>query len=93
MALLDGAPPWEESGEMAPLEGWPPAGGLAGVMSAVGDDSCSSADTAHPPIGAFGLAPQKTWVPTIPIKWTKIMFKTIDFAVAVPTPTGPPLAL
>src|SRR6185437_1039220 len=47
----------------------------------------------QPPIGAFGFAPQKIWVPSIPIKWTKIMFKTIDLAVAVPTPTGPPLAL
>ena len=47
----------------------------------------------QPPIGARGLAPQKTWVPSIPIRCTSTMLSTIDFAVAVPTPTGPPLAL
>jgi hypothetical protein len=47
----------------------------------------------QPPIGARGLAPQKTWVPSIPMRWTSTMFSTIDFAVAVPTPTGPPLAV
>jgi hypothetical protein len=29
----------------------------------------------------------------MPMMCTETMFKTIDFAVAVPTPTGPPLAL
>jgi hypothetical protein len=29
----------------------------------------------------------------MPMMWTKTMFKTIDFAVAVPTPTGPPEAV
>ena len=48
---------------------------------------------AHPPIGARGLAPQKSWVPSIPMRCTSTMFRTIDFAVAVPTPTGPPPAL
>ena len=38
---------------------------------------------AHPPIGALGLAPQKTRVPIIPMMCTKTMFKTIDLAVAV----------
>ena len=47
----------------------------------------------QPPIGARGLAPQKTSVPIIPMMWTKTMFRTIDFAVAVPTPTGPPEAV
>ena len=47
----------------------------------------------HPPIGARGLAPQKTWVPSIPMRCTSTMFTTIDLAVAVPTPTGPPPAL
>ena len=47
----------------------------------------------QPPIGARGLAPQKTCVPSIPMRCTSTMFNTIDFAVAVPTPTGPPLAL
>ncbi len=47
----------------------------------------------HPPIGARGLAPQKTCVPSMPIRCTSTMLSTIDFAVAVPTPTGPPLAV
>src|SRR3954468_5091370 len=48
---------------------------------------------AHPPIGARGFAPQNSWVPSIPMRCTSTMFITIDFAVAVPPPTGPPLAL
>ena len=59
--------------------------------------SCASAGRssaiAQPPIGARGLAPQKTCVPSIPMMCTNTRFSTIDFAVAVPTPTGPPLAL
>ena len=47
----------------------------------------------QPPIGALGLAPQKIRVPSIPMMWTKTMLSTIDFAVAVPTPTGPPDAV
>jgi len=47
----------------------------------------------HPPIGARGLAPQKTCVPSIPMRCTSTMLRTIDLAVAVPTPTGPPPAL
>ncbi len=47
----------------------------------------------YPPIGARGFAPQKTWVPSIPMRCTRMMLSTIDLAVAVPTPTGPPLAL
>jgi hypothetical protein len=46
----------------------------------------------QPPMGARGLAPQKTCVPSIPMRWMRTMFTTIDFAVAVPTPTGPPPA-
>ena len=47
----------------------------------------------HPPMGALGLEPQKICVPTIPTTCTRTVFSTIDFAVAVPTPTGPPDAL
>jgi hypothetical protein len=47
----------------------------------------------HPPIGAFGLKPQNTCVPSIPIRCTPTVLKTIDLAVAVPTPTGPPDAV
>ena len=47
----------------------------------------------QPPIGNRGLAPQKTTVPSIPRMWTAMMLKTIDLAVAVPTPTGPPEAV
>ena len=48
---------------------------------------------AQPPIGARALAPQKICVPSMPIMCTSTMFSTIDLAVALPTPTGPPLAL
>jgi hypothetical protein len=48
---------------------------------------------SYPPIGALGFAPQKTTVPSMPMMWTATMLKTIDFAVAVPTPTGPPEAV
>jgi hypothetical protein len=47
----------------------------------------------HPPMGALGFAPQKTRVPIIPMMCTRTMLSTIDFAVAVPTPTGPPEAV
>ena len=47
----------------------------------------------QPPIGARGLAPQKTTVPSMPMMWTRMMLTTIDCAVAVPTPTGPPEAV
>ena len=47
----------------------------------------------QPPMGARGFAPQKIWVPSMPIRCTSTMLSTIDFAVAVPTPTGPPLAV
>ena len=50
-------------------------------------------DHAHPPIGARGLPPQKICVPSIPIMCTRTMLRTIDLAVALPTPTGPPLAV
>ena len=43
--------------------------------------------------GLVGFAPQKSCVPSIPMRCTSTMFSTIDFAVAVPTPTGPPPAL
>jgi hypothetical protein len=48
---------------------------------------------SYPPMGAFGLKPQKICVVTIPIRCTATVLKTIDFAVAVPTPTGPPDAV
>ena len=57
--------------------------------------SCLDGHPGHcqPPIGARGFAPQNTSVPIIPIRCTKTMLRTIDFAVAVPTPTGPPEAV
>ena len=36
---------------------------------------------------------QKSAVPVMPTSWTITVFSTIDLAVAVPTPTGPPLAV
>ena len=47
----------------------------------------------HPPIGALGLAPQNNCVPSIATTCTPTMLTIIDFAVATPTPTGPPLAV
>src|SRR5207248_9961314 len=47
----------------------------------------------YPPIGALGFAPQKSCVPSMLTKCTPTMVRTIDWAVALPTPTGPPLAL
>src|SRR5436305_6046996 len=47
----------------------------------------------QPPIGARGLAPQKIWVQIIPIRCMATILSTIDFAVAAPTPTGPPPAV
>src|SRR3954469_18875427 len=44
----------------------------------------------HPPMGARGFAPQKSCVPSAPMRWTRTRLRTIDLAVAVPTPTGPP---
>ena len=55
--------------------------------------ACRCLRSSHPPMGARGFAPQNTWVPSMPIRWTSTMLRTIDFAVAVPTPTGPPLAV
>src|SRR3954451_14221561 len=55
--------------------------------------TCSPAPFPHPPIGALGFAPQKTRVPNIEMTWTRTMLSTIDVAVAVPTPTGPPDAV
>ena len=66
----------------APRSG--PAGRAAAQVAAGAD---------HPPIGALGFEPQKICVPTIPTMCTSTVFSTIDFAVAVPTPTGPPEAL
>src|SRR5947209_16725461 len=58
------------------------------------DDRDGLGERAHgqPPIGALGFAPQNTCVPSIPMRWTRTMLRTIDLAVAVPTPTGPPEA-
>src|SRR6476620_10661284 len=47
----------------------------------------------QPPMGAREFAPQNSCVPSMPMMSTITMLTTIDFAVAVPTPTGPPLAL
>ena len=46
----------------------------------------------QPPIGARGLPPQKIWVVSRPMRWMPTMLATIAFAVARPTPTGPPPA-
>jgi hypothetical protein len=54
--------------------------------------SCESPG-GYPPMGALGFAPQKTWLPIMPIRCTSTMFKIIDLAVACPTPTGPPEAV
>ena len=40
--------------------------------------------------GLVGWSPRRS-VPTIPTRCTSTVFSTIDFAVAVPTPTGPPV--
>lgn len=56
-------------------------------------ESAGCPDGCYPPIGARGLVPQKTSVPSIPMIATSTRFRAIDFAVAVPTPTGPPLAV
>jgi hypothetical protein len=58
-----------------------------------GDGTIEDGGHSQPPMGARGFAPQKTCVPNIPMRCTRTMLSTIDFAVAVPTPTGPPLAL
>ena len=47
----------------------------------------------QPPIGARGLAPQNSCVPSMPMMCTETRLTTIDLAVATPTPTGPPLAV
>ncbi len=58
-----------------------------------GSDRRGGAAEPQPPIGARGFAPQKTTVPSMPMMWTRMMLTTIDWAVAVPTPTGPPEAV
>src|SRR5690348_7236513 len=69
---------------------WPPpgSGGRGPPECVVVPDVAT-----YPPMGARGLAPQKIWVPSMPMRCTSTMFRTIDLAVAVPTPTGPPDAL
>src|SRR6185503_20886836 len=67
--------------------------GVRALVSHLCRSSSSVRRQGQPPIGALGLAPQKTRVPIIPITCTRTMFKTIDLAVAVPTPTGPPEAV
>src|SRR5208283_960409 len=69
------------------LQGHPRRSWLVGLLRSV------LLAHAHPPIGALAFPPQKTWVPNMPIRWIRIRLSTIDFAVARPTPTGPPLAL
>jgi len=53
----------------------------------------TSDGSAQPPIGARGFAPQNTCDPIMPIRCTSTMLRIIDFAVAQPTPTGPPEAV
>ena len=68
---------------------------LVVVRPALAADQRGVAVLGHgqPPIGARGFAPQKIWVPSMPMRCTSTMLSTIDLAVAVPTPTGPPDAL
>ena len=40
-----------------------------------------------------GLSPRRSGCRPCPTRCTITVFSTIDFAVAVPTPTGPPLAV
>lgn len=47
----------------------------------------------YPPMGARGFWPQKICVPSAAINCTSTRLSTIDLAVALPTPTGPPSAL
>ena len=63
------------------------------ASAAHGDARVWPRSHGHPPIGALGLVPQKICVPTMPTRWTITVLSTIDLAVAVPTPTGPPLAV
>ena len=44
----------------------------------------------NPRSAPAGWRPRRSAVPSMPRMWTATMLKTIDFAVAVPTPTGPP---
>jgi hypothetical protein len=53
----------------------------------------SACRAGYPPMGALGLRPQKICDPIMPIRCTSTMFRIIDFAVALPTPTGPPEAV
>jgi hypothetical protein len=76
--------PGDLAAQLAPRAGLVRRGAGARSGGALGD---------HPPIGARGLEPQKTCVPTMPTTCTSTVLSTIDFAVAVPTPTGPPEAL
>ena len=70
-----------------------PVGRCLPVCHLNSSSRCCSIAHVHPPIGARGFAPQKSCVPSIPMRCTSTMLSTIDLAVAVPTPTGPPLAL
>src|SRR2546423_9391556 len=73
----------------------PARGGLVDVRENRNDGRTGVQLNGHgqPPIGALGFAPQKIWVPSIPTRWTITVLSTIDLAVAVPTPTGPPPAV
>ena len=54
-------------------------------------DRDDTRERVHPPIGARAFPPQNSAVPTIPIRWMPRILATIDCAVALPTPTGPPV--
>ena len=66
----------------------PTAGRCARRQPRVTPPSCKSAADWR-----SRIAPQKICVPTMPMMWTITVLSTIDLAVAVPTPTGPPLAV
>ncbi len=95
-AMRDGGRIADERGELGLEAGDLPAQRAANRRCVRRKDFKRAAcfdEHGQPPIGARGLAPQNTWVPSIPMRWTSTMFSTIDFAVALPTPTGPPLAV
>ena len=69
-----------------------PHGGSFRSSSATGHSSLRWAKVIRR-LALGGFDPQKICVPTMPMMCTITVLSTIDFAVAVPTPTGPPPAV
>ena len=88
LAFADGSHAATSTTVPCPNAGARPRRASGGAWTRACKAACAQ---AYPPIGARGFAPQNTCVPSIPITCTRL--STIDFAVALPTPTGPPLAL